>query len=175
MESNLILITLSAVLLLWSYNRYMILTDKMALKERQKLTDKIGKFIDENEKVSYELKEDLLYLHHISMTNSLLKNFIYAGFFKKSEALESDKKTKDKYSESEYNFLKSCIADMFKINFLYSPMQYILYGLILFVAIFFILILALISSKLIGGFKAVDKFINKDTDFYISSFNFHRL
>ena len=95
MENNLMLVVSIAIFILWAYNRYLILTSRMALKERQKLTAKIGDFIDSNDKVSYDLKETLIAFHHMSMTKSLLNKFLFASFFKKEQALNNNKEIND--------------------------------------------------------------------------------
>lgn len=175
MENDLITIVALSITILFIYNRYIILTSKIALKEREKLTHKMGDFIENNDNVSHELKEILIVLHHKSMTKFLLNSFLYSAIFQNKEILKSNKVAKDYFTNEEYDFLHSCVSDMFKINFLYTPTLYITYGIFISLILIIPLLLAIISSKLIGGFKAIDNFLNKDTDFYVSSLNLHKI
>ena len=177
MENSDILLTVGiSILIMTMYNRYLIKTTLYALEERKLLTKRMGQFIKDNPNTSYSVKQTFLNIHHKSMNKSLLLHFIKRTFSTEYNEQEvEDIKKKIDWSDKELDFFKDSLMHMFKINFLYSPLSYIFYGITLFLVLLIPIFLILISSKLIGGFKVVDKFINRSFEYYFNPLNISRI
>jgi hypothetical protein len=173
MENNITIIVISLFILLF-YNRYLLNSTLVALEERKRLTKKMSIFIEKNPKCNLEFRKILLHIHHKSMTKGLLNKFIFNRLFHNNFDLEASFKEFN-FNEKEITFFKKSMIDMLKINFIYNSLLYIFYGLLLFLILIIPVLLTVISIKLIGGFKAIDKFLNKGIDDYLNPMIFFRI